>query len=208
MKKLIILSMACALIADSDAQKRGKFPESQWTSGGILIDGLSPDWSLPLKFYDNSTRISYAIANDSVNIYLCFVTADETMQMKILRAGMVVGLDTLGKKKQHISISYPVATGSANPGSGREVRPGMDELRRNFKYRQQFMELSGFIAHDGLSPLQAINGVMACINWNESGELVYELANRTILFWWRISKPIRYPSEVSAIQRLRHHFSG
>jgi len=176
MRALAILIVTFALCTDTEAQKSKKISESQWAAGEILIDGNNRDWNLPLHYYDTSTKISYSIANDSSSIYLCIATGDETMQMKILRAGMVVGLDTLGKRKQHISISYPLVPASGNPGNSQKARPGTDELKQNFKYKQQFMELSGFIGRNGISPVQAVNGVMACLDWNENGELIYELA--------------------------------
>ena len=81
--------------------------ESLWLSHPIQVDGKLLEWPTDMQFYNSNTELAYTIANDSSNLYLCFQVFDELMQMKILKAGMVVSVDTNGKKKEHIIIQYP-----------------------------------------------------------------------------------------------------
>ena len=52
------------------------------TAGNIL------EWSGPLRFYDEKSKINYNISNDDRNLYLCMNISDEAAKLKIIRGGM------------------------------------------------------------------------------------------------------------------------
>ncbi|NTW33966.1 MAG: hypothetical protein HGB12_15345, partial [Bacteroidetes bacterium] len=63
----------------------------------------------PLRFCDKKSKLQYTITNDDKNIYIYLKATDELYQMKIIRAGMQINIDTTGKGEKHISISFPIA---------------------------------------------------------------------------------------------------
>jgi hypothetical protein len=97
------------------------------------------------------------------------------MQMKILRTGIIVGIDTSGKKKQHVTVTYPLKSGAGKPGGTKGQRPDINELRIKFRQQPQFMMLSGFKNNNEQVPLQAANGVMVKLDWDENNDMIYEL---------------------------------
>ena len=68
-----------------------------WQSAPVVIDGLADEWIDALRYYDNETEFHYGISNDETNLYLCFYSSNQTMHMKILRAGMKVELKIKSK---------------------------------------------------------------------------------------------------------------
>ena len=79
-----------------------------WQSQPIVIDGDSKDWPSPYPNYDAKAMVGYATSNDRQNLYISMETGDELTQMKILKQGMTVTIDTNGKKDGQLSINYPL----------------------------------------------------------------------------------------------------
>lgn len=79
-----------------------------WQSQPIVIDGDSKDWPSPYPNYDAKARVGYATSNDKRNLYITVETGDEMTQMKILKQGMTVSIDTSGKKDPGFNINYPI----------------------------------------------------------------------------------------------------
>ncbi|MEQ9168564.1 MAG: hypothetical protein RLO12_20060, partial [Fulvivirga sp.] len=91
-----------------------KVSMSKWQDKPIVVDGELEEWSnglSPMKegiYYDKTTKLAYAVSNDEKNIYLFFRIVDQTMQMKVLKTGLLVSIDTTGKMKKSPSINYPI----------------------------------------------------------------------------------------------------
>jgi hypothetical protein len=79
-----------------------------WQAQPIAIDGDSKDWPSPYPNYDAKAMVAYATSNDAENLYITMETGDELTQMKILKQGMVVSIDTNGKKDAQFNINYPL----------------------------------------------------------------------------------------------------
>ena len=58
--------------------------------------------------YDERSSIRYALSNDRDNLYVVFSTDDEATKIKMLRGGMQLLIDTLGRQEGHCSIMYPL----------------------------------------------------------------------------------------------------
>jgi hypothetical protein len=84
----------------------------QTTDTGIIIhhkqDGIINEWPSSKFETDISTDISYAIDNDSTNLYLALNIPNQGIQMKLMRTGMNLYIDLKGKKKEGRGISFPV----------------------------------------------------------------------------------------------------
>lgn len=79
-----------------------------WQSQPIIIDGDSKDWPSPYPNYDAKAMVAYATSNDKENLYITMETGDEMTQMKILKQGMTVLIDTSGRKDPEFKINYPL----------------------------------------------------------------------------------------------------
>jgi hypothetical protein len=79
-----------------------------WQAQPVVIDGDSKDWPSPYPNYDSKAMVAYATSNDKYNLYITMETGDELTQVKILKQGMTVSIDTSGKKDAQLSINYPL----------------------------------------------------------------------------------------------------
>ncbi|MEN8251119.1 MAG: hypothetical protein ABFS32_19450 [Bacteroidota bacterium] len=175
--QILIVLLGFLAISPSAFGQKKNIKTSKWQTTTVIIDGKLDGDKDVLRYYDKRTRISYDISNDSTTIYLQFKVGDEIAQMKILRAGMVVGLDTVGKSKQHISIQYPMeGMIKENPERRQDVRPTAIDIRNKFKLQAQFMVLNGFNSENGMSPLQSNSGIVVRLDWNTNNEMIYEVA--------------------------------
>jgi hypothetical protein len=164
MKRLSGLSLVLFLAASVAFGQSSRKPAGlTWAPAYLKVDGDLQEWGNPLRFYDTSTRIAYSVANDSANLYLCMRISDEMMKRKVLSVGMTVGIDTLGKKKQQVSITCPLA--------------GSLVFDR--------MVLHGFRSGNGISRTPADNGVTVKIGRNDLHDLVYEASIPWISFLGR-----------------------
>ena len=130
----------------------------------ITIDGNDSDWG-SLNFYDDETQLNFAIANDSNNIYLCFATATEPAEMKLMRAGMKLTLSTKGKSKHEASILYPLpqtkppevkdsVNSRNNYDSSNHPAFNKETFRQSYIAHHASMQLNGFATVNGEVPVK------------------------------------------------------
>src|ERR1700749_3139099 len=74
----------------------------------ITIDGDPKEWGDSLPYYNKDKQINYALANDHDNIYMAIRINDRSQQIRVLRAGLTLSIDTKGRKKETFSITFPV----------------------------------------------------------------------------------------------------
>jgi hypothetical protein len=183
MKKVIpAILVACLLSSCSEKI----YNSSSWQSNKVTVDGYIHEWSNPLRFYDQETGISYAISNDHYNLYLCCSISNELLQIKILRAGLEFGIDTLGKKSFAVSMKYPVGNISqtdmkANSSQPARPDPGNKPDRSSYKLKllaeAREIQLVGFKPNvEKLISLSTQNntGISAAINFDAKGIMNYE----------------------------------
>lgn len=155
-----------------------------WQTKQVVADGKVQEWTIPLRFYDDKTKINYTITNDQQNLYLCMkVMAPET-QLKILRGGIEFRVDTLGGTKYPISFSFPLAGQPSMPGeprggvgdAGMNGHPNKDSFRQHLVEQAQEAELVGFkrelngMVHVHNNPY----GISAAISIDNAGMMYYE----------------------------------
>jgi len=166
---------------------------AKWMAQPVTIDGIATEWHQPLNFYDSETKLLFALSNDSTNIYLCFEAKDNMTEMKIMRAGMRIELDTKGRDGRSASIEFPLPP---------KERSGTDEADNSFRkgggdtsmsaggfggrrgnasaYRQRFladnitMDVKGFADVNGIIPIRG-RAVSVAMNWDEADNLFYEI---------------------------------
>ena len=101
-----LLSFSC-----NSSKHSGKSQDSMpgtWQSQPVIIDGDSKDWPSPYPNYDAKSMVAYATSNDKQNLYITMETGDEITQMKILKQGMTIMIDTNGRKDPQLKINYPL----------------------------------------------------------------------------------------------------
>jgi len=80
-----------------------------WQAQPIKIDGDCTDWPSPYPNYDSKAMVAYATSNDAENLYVTIQTGDPLTQIKILKQGMAVSIDTSGRKDaSSFVINYPL----------------------------------------------------------------------------------------------------
>ena len=151
----------------------------------VKVDAKLNDWEIPLRFFDNGTKINYSITNDLQNLYICMRITDAQIQTKIIHAGMEVWIDTTGKKKKNIGISFPISTGekikygdrATSNTTGLESADKRDraKMQATFLSSNKDMQLKGFQPPlNGFMHLNNDSGVNVSMNWDSTNTLIYE----------------------------------
>ncbi len=72
------------------------------------LDGKTAEWPPEIFEQNKATGIKYALNNDANNLYVAVMVMDFNTQIKMMRGGMKLYIDTKGKKKQENGIEFPV----------------------------------------------------------------------------------------------------
>lgn len=119
-----------------------------WQEKPLYADGLKAAWPIPI-YFNNSTMLSFSVSNDQKNLYLCFKTTDELIQMRILRAGMQVWIDTTSRKKNKLGILYPIQNARKQmppplQHPTKDNKPDKSFIKKRFIEENQSLKLIGF----------------------------------------------------------------
>jgi len=91
-----------------------KFPAVQQVSlrapATIKIDGIPTEWGESLQAYNKNVELYYTIANDDENLYLTVQATNPRIIQKLLMAGLVLSVNSTGKKDDanSSSITFPL----------------------------------------------------------------------------------------------------
>src|ERR1700754_5336008 len=72
----------------------------------ITVDGNLKDWGDSLRYYNDEKKFYYTLANDKTTLYAAIRIPERMDQMKTLHAGITLGIDTHGKKKESFSLTF------------------------------------------------------------------------------------------------------
>jgi len=133
-----IMSISCGGMKHSG--KSSAAVPGTWQSTPIVIDGDCTDWPSPYPNYDARSMVAYATSNDGENLYVTMQTGDALTQIKILKQGMTVSLDTTGKKDPTFNINYPLQNEDDlselfSQGGDRQKKDGSTQLSRQFEQK-------------------------------------------------------------------------
>ena len=150
----------------------------------VKADGNPAEWKIPLRFYDSQSKLSYTVSNDLENLYICMRITDDAGQMKVMRAGMQVWIDTSGKNNEDVGILFPQRSHDPGPdnsggppsaarsgghGTGRsaDLKANNGAVRSKFLRDYKEMMLTGFHSPiRGSVPLENDFGIKLGINWD------------------------------------------
>jgi hypothetical protein len=146
----------------------------------IKIDGKVGDWGSILWFYDDKSNLYYAVSNDKNNLYIGIKADDQAAQMKIMRGGLDVYIDSTGKCSDKMGISYPVP-GKRDKQDLPRFQPGMGnfdpgQIRSGAIKRMNTIKIFGFPHEkDGILPIENNTDISAAIDWGKDNLLSYEV---------------------------------
>jgi hypothetical protein len=154
---------------------------SSWQSNDFNVLRKS-ETGEPLRFFDKKSKLQYAISNDYKNVYICIKATDRQSQIKIIRAGMTVGIDTLMKKKPQVEILFPFSGSHQKNSSSTENKKDWHKsdssslnLRKQFMSQYNEIHLSGFKTPiDGVLPLHNDYGISVNIMWDTLNIMYYK----------------------------------
>jgi hypothetical protein len=150
----------------------------------IKIDGGLKDWGDSLRYYNNEKKIHYTLANDKTTLYAAIRISDRMDQVRTLNAGITLGIDTKGKKKESFALTFPLADpgstpdyGKRNNGNGEVTQEDRDQLMRDRVTKLRNIKVEGFKDIEGdMITTSNTYGIKAAIDYDAEGNLVYELA--------------------------------
>ena len=129
---------------------KGIISTSHWQENALKIDGSSNDWNDSL-LYDAKSHLLYTVSNDNKNLYICIKVADLKNQMKLLRRGFTIWLDTVGKDRKSFGIKFPLSgvvnyykMPSENNGNNGDLMKDMKTMKKMLISEQREFELIGF----------------------------------------------------------------
>ncbi len=196
-RKKILFSFSILLLVSSNSCTLFKHNKSTaslpgtWQVTPIVIDGDSKDWPSPYPNYDSKSMVAYSTSNDNNYLYVTMETGDELTQMKILKMGMTVSIDTNGKKSPQFNINYPLQNDntmlmdipSSNEKQKNDTHPSISTKQKIQKINAMAKEanqfaLDGFINCNGVYMLSQTTacGIKVKLSIDEYKELVWEAA--------------------------------
>ena len=150
-----------------------------WAIQPIEINGHADEWEKPLNFYENKTKLMFGLANDTTNLYICIRVPEESNQIKISRAGLVVNITSKGKEKKTVAVAYPLGSGGPmllDNAIDDEGHANFFYFKNEFLMQNLTMRVVGFPKGNGVVPIMdTMNNVTASINWDSSRIMEYEL---------------------------------
>jgi hypothetical protein len=159
-------------------------PEGHFQQTPITVDGNTNDWTLPLRFSNESYTLQYSVTNDDTNLYVCVLTSSETTLLRVLRAGMTLYFDPKGEKNKDFSIAFPIRK-QPDPSSygNRNGNPitytDSKERKENLLQQSDYYNTTGFLnIENGQFAVSDIkNGIRLAMKLNnDDSVLVYEVA--------------------------------
>ncbi|MDO6434728.1 hypothetical protein Q4E93_29220 [Flavitalea sp. BT771] len=182
--RLTVLLIPAALAVSCRSSRSAAAQEGQglgWQKQPLTIDGSDSDWVRPLPGIESTEKLTYAMTNDAENLYVMISTKDPAEQNKILSGGMTVWVNNQADKTndEAIGLGFPL-----DPHNDREKQLMAEARPEVYKDRSAKLddadayELYGFSREEPIARynygVENKQGVVVRMNYNASGDLVYE----------------------------------
>ena len=163
-------------------------PDGHYQETPVLADGHADDWSLPLRFSNDSYTLQYNVTNDDKNIYICILSRDEGTQFRMLRAGMTLYFDPKGAEDKTIGLHFPLRK-QADPDRAR-IRSGAPITNHDNKNEKEELLLqSDFYGTTGFSGIE--NGQFGISDPKSPLQVAMKLNNQDSLLVYEVVVPIK-----------------
>lgn len=180
-------------------------------------DGVSSEWNEPLNQYNDATRLAFALANDDQNLYIIIESLDPQTTFSVLRGGITLNINTAGKKKDGMKLTFPLMERPPMPKDGDELtdhqqqQPDADGGMHDPAVMNKSIRVSGFknIA-DGDLPTDNQSGIETGMSIHPNKDLIYEL--RIPLAQLAVNldmkKPLVYNIKINQPNKTEMHKEG
>ena len=144
-------------------------------------DGISNEWNEPLNQYNDATKLAFALANDDKNLYIIIESLDPQTTFSVLRGGITLNINTEGKKKDGMKLTFPLMDRAPMPKEGEEHHDhaplSPDGAIHDPVVMNKSIRVSGFknIA-DGELPAINQDGIETGMSIHPNRDLIYELS--------------------------------
>ncbi|WP_199748273.1 hypothetical protein [Pedobacter sp. KBW01] len=147
-------------------------------------DGISNEWNEPLNQYNDATRLAFALANDDQNLYIIIESLDPQTTFSVLRGGITLNINTVGKKKDGMKLTFPLMERPPMPNESdrgadhHEVKPNEhNEMMLDEQAMHKAIHVSGFKQiPDGDLPADNESGIETGMSIHPNKDMIYELS--------------------------------
>jgi hypothetical protein len=181
-----ICTMQLAIVGMCHAQNKAIQDKLLPPPADIKIDGDIKEWGDSLRYYNQEKQLNYDLANDHDNLYMAIRINDRSEQIRVLRAGLTLSIDTRGKKKESYSITFPIGDQSQHDlpqqvadlqGNNDVTQEDRDNLKEAQLTKLREIRVSGFKDIEGETITTSNTyGIKTAIDYDKDGNLVYEAA--------------------------------
>ena len=144
-------------------------------------DGVSNEWNEPLNQYNDATKLAFALANDDKNLYIIIESLDPQTTFSVLRGGITLNINTAGKKKDGMKLTFPLMERPPMPKEGEEHHEHTALFPDKEKHDQAMMnksiKVTGFKnIPDGELPAINQDGIETGMSIHPNRDRIYELS--------------------------------
>jgi uncharacterized membrane protein YgcG len=184
---LCIIPLQSFISSTTFAQNKAATNQLQPPPSNIAIDGDLKEWGDSLRYYNQEKQLNYALANNQENLYMAIRINDRSEQIRVLRSGLTLSIDTRGKKKETFTMTFPVGDQSPQgmAETAQDLQTGNSDIKqedredlmkaRLTKLRE--IKVTGFkdIESETMTTSNTY-GFKVAIDYDKDGNLVYEAA--------------------------------
>ena len=177
---VLLLTLLPFLSFPSSPDKKKEHQYPSFFMKGALMNGKAEEWPVNLFHFNKDADLTYATANDSTSFYACIKIHNQEQQMKFFKGGFEIWFNAAGKKKKNVCLRFPLP--NSLPPQNRyssmttDGKPDLKKVRLMILLQLNQVELSGF--RDDLNGLLSNKknkaGIVAVVDWDSTGNLVYE----------------------------------
>jgi hypothetical protein len=158
----------------------------------ISVDGKPDEWPQPFRYYEGTTKLQFAFANDTGSLYVCIKVTDAQTQLRLFNSGLNICMDARGKKKETMVLSFPLKP-EGDPGEGgsgqKHKHQGQSEggpdagmqktdllrLKHHARTQQLALRVKGFTGlPEQVLPLENAYRISAAFDWDSLDILTIE----------------------------------
>ena len=81
---------------------------SSWRDQQIAIDAKYSDWQQTAAHYDEKSKVTFNLANDERDLYICLVTRNRQIEVEAMESGFSVWFDPQGGQKKSFGVRFPI----------------------------------------------------------------------------------------------------
>jgi hypothetical protein len=149
---------------------------SQWLDREITIDGNADEW-LGAKYYFEEDQVAVGFFNDETYLYMGLMAENPMLLGQIMRQGLTLWIDPMGKKNKYFGIRFPIAGPDRQGNPPTEEMGELNRVELQNRIAQSLKELEIIGPGENQAerlPLSGITGMEIAVN-PSAGTLVYEL---------------------------------